>query len=82
MKITIPSTTTTKNRTETKFKSALNIAGRLLRRASMNRRPWGRGFVLIALTLACFALAPAARAVCQHGCDTSNGNTFWVMMRS
>src|SRR5258705_10816770 len=25
---------------------------------------------------ACFALAPQARAVCQQGCDTSNGNTF------
>ena len=25
---------------------------------------------------ACFALVPQARAACQHGCDTSNGNTF------
>jgi hypothetical protein len=32
--------------------------------------------VLIALTLACSALAPQARAVCQEGCDTSNANTF------
>ena len=28
--------------------------------------------VLIALTLACFALSPQARAVCQQGCDDSN----------
>jgi hypothetical protein len=32
--------------------------------------------VLIALTLAFFALSPQARAVCQQGCDLSNGNTF------
>ena len=32
--------------------------------------------ILIALALACFALSPQARAVCQEGCDTSNGNTF------
>jgi endosialidase-like protein len=32
--------------------------------------------VLIALTLACFALSPQARAVCQEGCDTGNRNTF------
>ena len=32
--------------------------------------------VLIALTLACSALAPQARAVCQEGCNTSNANTF------
>src|SRR6266550_7285731 len=25
---------------------------------------------------ACFALSPQARAVCQHGCDTGNNNTF------
>src|SRR2546430_1816929 len=25
---------------------------------------------------ACFALSPQARATCQHGCDTSNANTF------
>jgi Chaperone of endosialidase len=31
--------------------------------------------VLSALTLACFALEPQARAVCQEGCDT-NSNTF------
>jgi hypothetical protein len=31
-------------------------------------------FTLFAL--ACFALAPQARAVCQQGCDLSNGNTF------
>ena len=32
--------------------------------------------VLIALTLACFALSPQARAVCQDGCDIPNLNTF------
>jgi hypothetical protein len=34
--------------------------------------------LLSALTfaLACFALSPQARAVCQEGCDLSNGNTF------
>jgi Chaperone of endosialidase len=32
-------------------------------------------FFLIPLLLACFALAPSARAVCQEGCDT-NSNTF------
>jgi uncharacterized coiled-coil protein SlyX len=35
-----------------------------------------RGFVLITLALACFALAPQARAVCLQGCDPSNDNTF------
>ena len=35
-----------------------------------------RGFLLITLALACFALAPQARAVCQQGCDPSNDNTF------
>jgi hypothetical protein len=32
--------------------------------------------ILIALTLACFALSPQAQAVCQEGCDTINFNTF------
>jgi hypothetical protein len=32
--------------------------------------------VLIALTLACFGLSPAARAVCREGCDPINLNTF------
>jgi hypothetical protein len=32
--------------------------------------------ILIALTLACFALAPQARATCQQGCVISTGNTF------
>jgi len=52
---------------ETKFKSALGIGG---------QAPWRHGFVLIALTLGCFALAPQARAVCQQGCDVANDNTF------
>ena len=67
MKTKILPTTTTKNRMETKFKSALGIGG---------QAPWRHGFVLIALTLACFALAPQARAVCQQGCDVANDNTF------
>ena len=32
--------------------------------------------VLIALVLACFALSPQARAVCEEGCDLTNENTF------
>jgi hypothetical protein len=35
-----------------------------------------RAFVLIPFALACFALAPQARAVCQQGCDLANSNTF------
>ena len=31
---------------------------------------------LIILALACFALSPTARAVCEEGCDTVNLNTF------
>jgi hypothetical protein len=41
----------------------------------MNRPPL-RAFLLIPFVLACFALSPQARAVCQEGCDLSNGNTF------
>jgi trimeric autotransporter adhesin len=65
MKTTILPTTTTKNRTEPRFKSVLGIAG---------QPPWRHGFVLIALILACLALAPQARATCQEGCLT-NDNT-------
>jgi hypothetical protein len=54
MKTTILPTTTTKNRTETKFKSVLGIAG---------QPPWRHGFVLIALILACFAVSPSVLAV-------------------
>jgi uncharacterized coiled-coil protein SlyX len=32
--------------------------------------------VLIALTLTCFGLSPAARAVCREGCDSTHENTF------
>jgi len=28
------------------------------------------------LAFACFGFSPQARATCQHGCDTSNANTF------
>src|SRR5260370_39203723 len=39
----------------------------------MNRSPL-RAFLVIPLALACFALSPQARAVCQEGCLT-NQNT-------
>src|SRR5207249_2823052 len=32
--------------------------------------------LLISLVLACFGLSPAARAVCQEGCDLAHNNTF------
>src|SRR5438093_11378062 len=76
MKTTILPKTTTNNRTKTKFKSARSITGQLLSWASISRPPWGRSFVLVGLILACFALSPQARAVCQDGCDTGNSNTF------
>src|SRR5438874_13453584 len=42
----------------------------------MNRPPWRRGFVLVGLILACFALVPQARATCQEGCNLPLANTF------
>ena len=42
----------------------------------MNRSPVRRGFLLIPLALACFALSPQARAVCQRGCGSTNFSTF------
>src|ERR1043166_3521953 len=39
-------------------------------------RSASRRGLLIPLVLACFALSPQARAVCQQGCDPSNDNTF------
>jgi len=42
----------------------------------MNHSPLRVGFPVIPLVLACFALSPNAKAVCQNGCDTSKGNTF------
>jgi len=47
-----------------------------LTRNSISRSPLRNGFFLIAFVLACFALAPQARAVCQEGCDLTNGDTF------
>jgi hypothetical protein len=49
-----------------------------LTRNSISQSPLRFAFLLILLAcvLACFALAPTARAVCQEGCDTSNNNTF------
>src|SRR5262249_20589834 len=45
---------------------------------SMNRSPVRAQFLHIPLVLASswFALAAQAQAVCQQGCDLSNGNTF------
>ena len=63
MKTTILPTTTTKNRTEPKFKSACGVTGQLLSWASMKRPPWRRGFVLIALILTGFAVSPLVLAV-------------------
>jgi hypothetical protein len=45
-------------------------------RISLNRLALRRRLLLIPLALAWFALVPQARAVCQEGCDLSNGNTF------
>jgi uncharacterized coiled-coil protein SlyX len=42
---------------------------------STNRLPC-RFALLIPLALACFAVSPQARAVCQEGCDTALNNTF------
>jgi hypothetical protein len=41
----------------------------------MNRSPV-RAFLLIPFVLAYFGLSPAARAVCQEGCDLVNSSTF------
>jgi hypothetical protein len=43
----------------------------------IDRSPLRRGCLFITLALAGSALAPHARAVCQQGCDPSNGNTFF-----
>src|SRR5436190_14664696 len=45
-------------------------------RKSIIRSPLRLGLLLIPFVLACFALSPQARAVCQEGCDLNNGNTF------
>jgi hypothetical protein len=45
-------------------------------RISLNRLALRRGLLLTPLALAWFALVPQGRAVCQEGCDLSNGNTF------
>jgi hypothetical protein len=42
----------------------------------MNRVPCQLALLFIPLLLACFALSPQARAVCQEGCDLSNFNAF------
>ena len=41
---------------------------------SVNRRPWRRGILIIAL--AWLSVSPGARAVCQQGCDLNLSNTF------
>ena len=43
---------------------------------SMNGSPCPFALLLILLVLACFALAPQARATCQEGCDSPTNNTF------
>ena len=43
---------------------------------SIGRSSWRRGFLFIQLALACLALPPQARGVCQQGCDLINDNTF------
>src|SRR3979409_1661353 len=43
---------------------------------SISCAPCRFAFLFIPLALACFALSPAARAVCQEGCDITNFNTF------
>src|SRR6266496_3015447 len=57
-----------KNPTSTKNMTTLHLG------KSIGRSPLRYGLFLTALVLACFALAPAARAVCQEGCLT-NENT-------
>jgi hypothetical protein len=49
-----------------------------LTRKSISRSPSRRGYLLktIALALACFALAPQARAVCQDGCFTNSSTAL------
>jgi hypothetical protein len=42
---------------------------------SIGSWPARRGF-LITLALGCLALSPKSSAVCEQGCDLSNGNTF------
>src|SRR5215472_17255724 len=46
------------------------------RRNSMNCSPLRLGSFLILLALACYALVPQVRAICQEGCSTTEGNTF------
>jgi Chaperone of endosialidase len=62
------------NSISTKMKT--KTMGTLHLRKSIDRSPLRLGFLLISLALACFALSPQARAVCQEGCDLGNGNTF------
>ena len=45
-------------------------------RKSMARSPLRRGLLLIPLLFGCFALSPAARAVCQEGCLTNNNTVL------
>jgi hypothetical protein len=45
-------------------------------RKSIGRSPLRRVLLLIPLTLACFALSPQARAVCQEGCLTNNNTVL------
>ena len=76
MKTTILRTTTTKNRTEPKFKSARGVTGQLLSWASISRPPLRRVFLFVPLLLACLALLPIAQAVVPPpDGGYANGNT-------
>ena len=76
MKTTILPTTTTKNRTEPKFKSARGVTGQLLSWASISRPPLRRVFLFVPLLLACLALLPIAQAVVPPpDGGYANGNT-------
>src|SRR5207249_161953 len=43
---------------------------------SINLSPLRCALLLISLVFACFGLSPAARAICQEGCDLAHNNTF------
>src|SRR5438045_2972910 len=43
---------------------------------SISRSPLRLPSLLVAITLACFALSPQARAVCQEGCLTNNNTVL------
>ena len=62
------------NPTSTKMKTKCMTTLHL--RKSISRSPLRVRFLLIPLVLAWLAISPQGRAVCRHGCDTGNSNTF------